>query len=148
MIEPMSKRMTDLAARGRAVTYEAKRAIMARLLRAWDAAPALRLGQLLVTACERHDPPLPLFAAEDERLANMVEAMTVVPEAETLTPSEKTLAKMLAAWDELPNDSVSFGSVIFAIGHALHESKYVDDDAELTADARDLIARARKAGVL
>lgn len=150
MNEPMSKGMTALAARGRAVTYGMKRAVLGRLLRAWDAAPALRLGQLLVAACERQTPPLSLFAVEDERLASMVEAMAVVPEVETLTPSEEALVRMLDAWQRWPGvalprtpacEALSAMCLLFE-EHGLA----VGDDTTEAGDA--LLARARKAGVL
>jgi hypothetical protein len=71
---PIPKEQADtLAAGGRAVTDEQKEQALARLFVAWKAAPALRLGQLLVWVCEQ-EPPIPLDAVEDEALLAMVEA--------------------------------------------------------------------------
>lgn len=158
MSEPMSTRMTALAARGRAVTYDAKRAVLSRLLRAWDAAPALRLGQLLLAACERVKPPAPLFAVEDERLADMVEAMAVVPEGAPLTPSEVALAKVLAALDSYPEPArLADGRVagytreigaMWAVACAVGEDRWDRSSWSLTDEGRALLERARKAGVL
>lgn len=150
MNEPMSKGMTDLAARGRAVTYDMKRAVMSRLLRAWDAAPALRLGQFLVCVCEQQAERVDLFHVEDERLAALAEAKAVVPEAETLTPSEATLAKMLDAWKRWPGCSdpttaedeamIRFWDLLCSVGLAA--------GSEPSAAGAVLLARAEKAGVL
>ncbi len=63
----------DLAANGRAVTPEAKRAVIERILAAWEKVPARRLGQLLMRAGEMEDPLMPLRFVEDERLAGNVE---------------------------------------------------------------------------
>lgn len=59
---------------GRALTPEQKRDAVERLLVAWEARPDLRLGQLLVVACEHRTPPRPLFAVEDADLVAYVEA--------------------------------------------------------------------------
>jgi hypothetical protein len=59
---------------GRALTPKQKRDAVERLLAAWQAKPDLRLGQLLVVACEHRTPPLPLFAVEDADLVAIVEA--------------------------------------------------------------------------
>ena len=58
---------------GRAITPEQKRAIIERILAAWEKKPALRLGQLLMHAVRAEDPLMPLIAAEDEWLADAVE---------------------------------------------------------------------------
>lgn len=63
---------TDLVANGRALTSEQKRDVVERILAAWEKAPALRLGQLLMHAARMEDPLMPLIAAEDEWLANAV----------------------------------------------------------------------------
>ena len=67
--------------RGRALTLEDKRLVVARLLFAWERAPQQRLGQLLdnaLLACSKAD----LFNVEDEDLALAVEAF-VAPVEET-----------------------------------------------------------------
>lgn len=58
--------------KGRACTTEAKRAILERLLRAWNQHPASmqRLGQLLRNADRESD----LFRIEDDLLLDRVEA--------------------------------------------------------------------------
>lgn len=145
----MSKRMADLAARGRAVTYGMKRAVMSRLLRAWDAAPALRLGQFLVCVCEQHAERVDLFHVEDERLAALAEAKAVVPEAETLTPSEKALAKMLDAAIEWNGADVGTAPIpLLDIVLSLRGMGLLTTQGEATSEGADLLARARKAGVL
>lgn len=142
----MSQRMIDLADRGRAVTYGMKRAVVARLLRAWDAAPALRFGQLILAACERDS----LFAVEDERLVALAEAMTVVPEVETLTDSEKAIAVMLDAWKRWPGVALPRTAACGAlVGVTLVLEEHgltIGDDTTEEGDV--LLARARKAGVL
>jgi hypothetical protein len=55
---------------GRAYTPEEKRAVVETLLRAWEAKPELRLGQLIENA--RGD--LTLFYVEDQALANILRA--------------------------------------------------------------------------
>jgi hypothetical protein len=49
---------------GRAYTPEQKRAMMERLLSAWERYPYLRLGQFLANVADNHD----LFYVEDEDL--------------------------------------------------------------------------------
>lgn len=56
--------------KGRAATPEAKREIVERLLAAWEKAPQLRLGQLIVAATQGRR----LFHVEDEALAEALEA--------------------------------------------------------------------------
>ena len=58
---------------GRAVTPEAKRAIVDRILAAWLRMPDLRFGQLVTAAADRaeHDP----FYIRDEALCEAVEAL-------------------------------------------------------------------------
>lgn len=80
------------------------------------------------------------------------------PEAVRLTPTERLLAPMLAAWDAWRPDSLDEGDdagavleeltdVLFCYGYA--EDPETDDDfCPLSAKGRDLLARARKAGVL
>lgn len=61
----------------RAITSEQKRAVVERLLAAWEHAPTLRLGQLVTAACESMTPvPHPVFAVEDYRLVAEVERLT------------------------------------------------------------------------
>lgn len=57
---------------GRAITPEAKRAIVERLLAAWQGSP-LRFGQLLTAAADRAERDT--FYIEDEALADAVEAL-------------------------------------------------------------------------
>lgn len=59
--------------KGRAKTYEEKRAIMERILAIWASKPELRLGQLLDSSILER--PAGLFYIEDERLAEMVEGL-------------------------------------------------------------------------
>jgi hypothetical protein len=56
---------------GRALTPEQKRAVMERILRAWEQVPELRLGQFLVGAADRAERDV--FYVEDEALADMCE---------------------------------------------------------------------------
>lgn len=59
---------------GRALTPEAKRVIMERILVAWEQRPEFRLGQLIVNAIDRNPAhPLSLFFLEDEELAELLE---------------------------------------------------------------------------
>jgi hypothetical protein len=57
---------------GRAVTPEAKRAIIERLLAAWLASPHLRLGQLLEGRMHRQGVG-DMFYVEDDVLARVAE---------------------------------------------------------------------------
>lgn len=86
--------------KGRAITPEAKRAVVERLLRAWLAAPHLRLGQLLIAACEHRARPVDPFHVEDESLAALVEELSP-PAPHDLTPSAVALAKVIGALDRL-----------------------------------------------
>lgn len=70
-----------VAVPGRAYTRSQKRRMLARrmlarLLRAWDAAPDLRLGQFLVNAVTPpgSEPAALIFYVEDERLCELAEA--------------------------------------------------------------------------
>lgn len=59
---------------GRALTPEQKRAIIERVLAAWEASPQLRLGQLIVNTLGRNPAhPVSLFFVEDEALAELME---------------------------------------------------------------------------
>lgn len=58
---------------GRAVTTEAKRAIVERLFAAWLRAPELRFGQMLTAAADRAERDA--FYIEDEALCEAVEAL-------------------------------------------------------------------------
>jgi hypothetical protein len=88
--------------------------------------------------------------------------ITIVPPPHDLTPSEVTLAKILAAWDGYepmqgrgmdeeppetfdPRDGAHL--LIEALGGMLDEAGYVVCDGP-TAEGRALLDRARKAGVL
>lgn len=66
-----------LATKGRAVNSEQKRAVIERILSAWEKKPALRLGQLLVNASDlgltESEPGIPLFFAEDDWLVEACE---------------------------------------------------------------------------
>lgn len=143
-----SDQIPALLARGRGATSEAKRAILARLLRAWEAAPALRLGQFLEVARARGGY-IPLFYVEDEQLVAAVEAFAP-PAPHDLTSPEVALAKMLAAWGEWVDD----GSVVDATRPALCGITTVlrrcglAADTSLTDAGRALLDRARKAGLL
>lgn len=53
----------------RAVTKEQKRAVVERILRAWEQMPEQRLGQLIVNSVGGGDP----FYAEDNVLVQFVE---------------------------------------------------------------------------
>ena len=62
----------------RAITSEQKRAVVERLLAAWEHAPTLRLGQLVTAACERAlSPKSDLFGVEDETLVAQLEAFVI-----------------------------------------------------------------------
>jgi hypothetical protein len=59
---------------GRALTPEQKRAIIERVLVAWEANPQLRLGQLIVNTLGRNPAhPVSLFFVEDEEIAELLE---------------------------------------------------------------------------
>ena len=58
------------AIKGRAETYEQKRAVMEKILAAWTAVPHLRLGQLLENSVNSMHST---FYVEDEVLAEKVE---------------------------------------------------------------------------
>jgi hypothetical protein len=60
---------------GRALTPEQKRAVIERILHAWEQAPALRLGQLVVNAADRAGRDV--FYVEDEALADMCERQVI-----------------------------------------------------------------------
>ena len=136
---------------GRALTPEAKRAVVERILRAWLAKPALRLGQLLYHAMVKHDPRCEVRAAEDEVLTSAVEAFAC-PAPHDLTPSEVTLAKMLDAWEAWPGriaEGRDTGPTMVMV--ELHEVLYrhgLISPGALTEDGAALRDRARKAGVL
>lgn len=134
---------------GRAHTPEQKRAIVDRILRAWIAAPDLRLGQLLANACE--PSPTPLFYVEDASLATLAERQAGEVEPHNLTSSEIALAKVLAAWDEwdpsLTDPNFTARKVMSGMTMPLCEEGFATTHA-LTNAGRDLVARARKAGVL
>lgn len=68
---------------GRAVTPEAKRAIVERLLAAWLRMPELRFGQMLTAAADRAERDT--FYIEDEALCEAVEALA---KGEFLGPPE------------------------------------------------------------
>lgn len=137
---------------GRALTPEAKRAVVERILRAWLAKPDLRLGQLLVSSCERVTPPLPLFSVEDEALAGVVERAACPPPPHDLTPSEVALARMLDAWEAWPGriaEGRDTGPTLVMV--ELHEVLYrhgLISPGALTENGAALRDRARKAGVL
>lgn len=59
--------------KGRAKTYEEKRAIMERILAIWASKPDLRLGQLIFGAWQRAPLRTIIFYLEDEFLAELVE---------------------------------------------------------------------------
>jgi hypothetical protein len=61
--------------KGRAKTYEEKRAIVERILAIWSSKPELRLGQLLVGAYQQVTCRTDIFYVEDERLAELVEGL-------------------------------------------------------------------------
>ena len=62
------------AMNGRAETPEQKRAVVERILAAWEKSPTLRLGQLIENARYRVPGPKPdLFNIEDEALVIAVE---------------------------------------------------------------------------
>jgi hypothetical protein len=65
---------------GRALTPEQKRAIIERVLVAWEASPQLRLGQLISNSiaietghAEAADRVMHLYYVEDEALAELLE---------------------------------------------------------------------------
>ena len=58
---------------GRAVTPDEKRVIVERILRAWQAQPHLRLGQLLTNAVQARGGEGTLFYVEDDVLATIAE---------------------------------------------------------------------------
>ena len=49
------------------------RALLRRILAAWDLVPQLRLGQLISNACEMGKLPSDLYYVEDEAMARAVE---------------------------------------------------------------------------
>jgi hypothetical protein len=72
------------------------------------------------------------------------------PFTPTLTPAERTLAKVLAAWEEWPCGDDEYGGDVAAmadVGDLLVEHGLARVGA-LTDAGRDLLNRARKAGVL
>ncbi len=76
------------------------------------------------------------------------------PETETdpLTPSEAALAKVLGAWEEWPgatpfDDPEPPAQYLFALTPILESAGLAAGD-DVTPAGRDLLARARKAGVL
>ena len=132
---------------GRALTPEAKRAVVERILRAWLAKPALRLGQLLYHAMVKHDPRCEVRVAEDEVLTSAVE-LFACPPPHDLTRSEVARARILAAiaaWE--PSDAPG-DSVVRDVCRALWGARMVTNAGALTAASRDLVDRARKVGVL
>jgi uncharacterized protein YihD (DUF1040 family) len=56
---------------GRSLTPEQKRAVIERILHAWEQAPELRLGQFLVSAADQAGRDA--FYVEDEAMADMCE---------------------------------------------------------------------------
>lgn len=131
----------------RATTPEAKRAIIGRLLRSWLAAPDLRLGQLLIAACEHRVRSVDPFHVEDEPLATFAEEMAK-PAPHDLTPSQIALAKMLDAWEKWPGEDRDKASEILCLlcGVLTDEGLWVGGGP--SAAGRELLDRARKAGVL
>ena len=136
---------------GRALTPEAKRAVVERILRAWLAKPDLRLGQLLYHALIQFDPRCEVRAAEDETLTAAVE-LFAGPAPHDLTPSEVALARMLDAWEAWPGriaEGRDTGPTLAMV--ELHEVLYrhgLISPGALTEDGDALLDRARKAGVL
>jgi hypothetical protein len=61
---------------GRAITDEQKRAVVERLLAAWQRRPELRLGQLLVAGTPGYD----VFYVEDADLVRSAERLAGVEE--------------------------------------------------------------------
>lgn len=87
----------------------------------------------------------------------MIEALGRANERELeLTDSERTLAVMLDAWDRwsgFPDRAADTRAVLYAVGRlfgsfGLVSSDEDDDRVDLTPKGRDLLDRARKAGVL
>ena len=136
---------------GRALTPEAKRAVVERILRAWLAKPDLRLGQMIEAARDRYAPLTDLFHLEDEALAEAVEHLSPPP-AHDLTDSEVALARMLDAWEAWPGriaEGRDTGPTLVMV--ELHEALYrhgLISPGALTEDGAALRDRARKAGVL
>ena len=84
---------------GRAETPEQKRAVIERILAAWERAPEIRFGQLLVNAnnASTSASAVALFYAEDEALAEAVERFAPRPAtAEENFAALKRMAPSLA----------------------------------------------------
>lgn len=65
--------MTTKAPKGRADTFEKKKAVLDRLYQAWLKVPDQRLGQLLVNALRPVSSSPVVYYAEDETLVEKVE---------------------------------------------------------------------------